>query len=503
MSNKPDLTRSSAWEELTRHKNALQNLQIKDLFKEDMARGKAFTIQHEGVEFDYSKNKLSEKTISLLCELAQQENLEEKREAFFGGQAINTTEKRPALHMALRGSCSPLLDVNGVNVQTQVNENLEQMKAFTEKVRAEKKYKYIVNIGIGGSDFGPYMVCKALRHLADPHFRTIFLSNIDPAHVGFYMDQIDPREALFIVASKSFTTQETMTNAQTIKDWMINEKGITDISNHFCAVTSNEAAAKEFGIASDMIFDMPKWVGGRFSLWSSVGLSIAISLGFENFQNLLDGAKSADQHFLHAPLQHNIPVLMGLIGIWYRNFWDYQSYGVLPYSQNLSMFPQFIQQLEMESNGKCIDLEGRHIDYKTAPVILGGVGTNAQHTFFQLLHQGSDIVPCDFIGFRKPVYDMGDHHDKLLANVIGQAKALMNGQKNEEQPHRNFEGNRPTNTLWLNELTPYNLGSLIAFYEHKVFVQGAIWNINSFDQFGVELGKVLSGEVLKKIQNQN
>lgn len=502
MSNKSALTSAPAWGALSEHQKALAHTQIKDLFKEDMARREAFSITHEGLEFDYSKNKLNEKTISLLCDLAKSQNLEEKRDHFFGGMPINTTEKRPALHMALRGSCASHLDVGGVNVQEQVGETLGKIKAFTNKVREEKNYKYIVNIGIGGSDFGPYMVCKSLRHLADPHFRSIFLSNIDPAHVGYYMDQIEPEKTLFIVASKSFTTQETLTNAQTIKDWMVNEKGITNIEDHFCAVTSNHDAAKEFGIRSDMVFDMPKWVGGRFSLWSSVGLSISIAIGFDNFKELLAGAKSADQHFLNMPMEHNIPVLMGLIGIWYRNFWHYETYGVLPYSQNMSQFPQFIQQLEMESNGKSVDLQGCKLDYKTAPVILGGVGTNAQHTFFQLLHQGSDIIPCDFIGIKTPVYTMGDHHEKLIASVIGQTKALMDGSRNDEEPHRNFDGNRPTNTIWLEELTPYNLGTLIAFYEHKVFVQGAIWNINSFDQFGVELGKVLAKEVLKKLQSQ-
>ena len=501
MPNNTSPSQLAEWQALVQHQNALESLNISDLFKQDMGRKAAFTLNHEALSFDYSKNKITEKTIELLCDLAAARGLNEARENLHNGQPVNITEKRPALHMALRGTCSSALDVNGHNIKNTVDQALSRMKTFVDNVRSDKRFTHIVNIGIGGSDFGPYMVCKALRHLADPDIRTLFLSNLDPAHAGHYLDMIDPQKTLFIVASKSFTTQETLTNAQSVKDWLAREHGITDISGNFCAVTANVERAKEFGIDENMIFPMHDWVGGRFSLWSSVGLPIALSVGFENFKDLLDGAHSADQHFLSKPLDQNIPVLMGLLGVWYRNFWDYKCYGVLPYSQNMSQFPQYIQQLEMESNGKSVDMNGDHIDYQTAPVILGGVGSNAQHTFFQLLHQGSDIIPCDFIAFKEPVYDIGDHHQKLLSNIIGQSDALMKGRTNAQEPHRHFDGNRPSTTLWIDSLTPYNLGTLLAFYEHKVFVEGVIWNINSFDQFGVELGKDLARKTLEKMQN--
>lgn len=500
MSNDLSLTECAEWKALEDHQHALARTKISDLFKEDLGRASTFNTQHEGLTFDYSKNKLNETTLSLLINLANVQKLQEKRERLFGGTPINQTERRPALHMALRGTCAPNLDIGGNNIKSVVDESLNQIKAFTDKALAEKRYKYVVNIGIGGSDFGPYMVCKSLRHLADPEMRTFFLSNLDPAHAAHYLGRIDPKETLFIVASKSFTTQETLTNAHTVKKWLAEQCGITDISQNFCAVTTNIEAAKKFGIAEDMIFPMHEWAGGRFSLWSSVGLSIALTIGFDNFKALLDGAHSADRHFLSEPFQRNIPVLMGMIGVWYRNFWNYCSYGVLPYSQDMSQFPQYIQQLEMESNGKSVDKNGNPITtYKTAPVVLGGVGSNAQHTFFQLLHQGSDIIPCDFIAFKNPAHDLGDHHKKLIANVIGQTNALMEGRKNVDEPHRNFEGNRPSNTIWIEELTPYNLGMLLAFYEHKIFVEGVIWNINSFDQFGVELGKDLARQAFEQM----
>ncbi|MFP4314063.1 MAG: glucose-6-phosphate isomerase [Alphaproteobacteria bacterium] len=500
MSNEDEGTLSPAWKALQDHQRAVKSLKIADLFKDDMARAQSFSAVHEGVSLDFSKNKITEHTLSLLCNLARERRLAEKREQLFGGYLVNTTEKRPALHMALRGSCAPLLEIGGKNVKQDVDASLARLKEFTQKIRAERKITQIVNIGIGGSDFGPFMVCKALRHLADPMIENFFISNIDPAHLAYYLDKIDPQKALFIVASKSFTTQETATNAASIKNWLEEKHGITDISQNFCAVTNNIAAAREFGIAENMVFSMPSWVGGRFSLWSALGLSIALSVGFENFEALLAGANSADTHFLNTPFERNIPLLMALIGIWYRNFWDYRSYGILPYSQTLSQLPQYIEQLDMESNGKSTDINGEKLPYQTAPVILGGVGSNAQHSFFQLLHQGSDIIPCDFIACKNPVYNIGDHHQKLLANVLGQTQALMNGQSNAQEPHRHFEGNRPSNILWLEKLTPYNLGMLLAFYEHKIFTQGAIWNINSFDQFGVELGKELAQKALKKMQ---
>lgn len=492
---------SNVWDELKTHKQALQNVTIKSHFKSDMARASNFKLGLEDLRLDFSKNNMNEHTIELLVRLAQESHFEDKRAALLNGIAINTTEGRPALHMALRGSCPDHLDVDGQNVAARVAETLEKIRVFSENFEAEGHFSHIVHIGIGGSDIGPKLVCKALRHLGKKGLDVRFLSNIDPDHFHDVMEGLDAEKTLFIVASKSFTTQETLTNAKSARQWLSTHlEDKTALDSHFCAVTSKSQAAIEFGVSEDNIFDLPDWVGGRFSLWSAVGLPIALYLGFETFRALLDGAKTMDTHFLNAPLETNIPVMLALIGIWHHNVWDYPAQCILPYSERLALMPQYIQQLDMESNGKSIDIEGKPVTQNTAPIVFGASGTGAQHTFFQMLHQGTQIIPCDFIAIKTPIHPTGDHHDKLVSHVLGQTRALMDGYTHEDQPHKNFKGNRPSNTIWLNQLTPYTLGMLLALYEHKIFTQGAIWNINSFDQYGVELGKSLARKALEKIR---
>jgi len=492
---------NTIWDDLKSHHRALQGVTIKSHFKSDMARASNFKLSLDELSFDFSKNNLNERTIELLLRLARESGFEEKREALFNGAAINTTEGRPALHMALRGSCPDHLDIDGQNVKTRVDETLEKIRIFSEKFETEGFFSHIVHIGIGGSDVGPQLVCKALRHLGKKGRDVRFLSNVDPDHFHDVMEGLDPEKTLFIVASKSFTTQETLTNARSVRNWLAQHLGDSPaLERHFCAVTSKTEAAQEFGIAHNNIFDLPDWVGGRFSLWSAVGLPIALYVGFDNFRALLDGAKNMDTHFLNASLETNIPLVMALIGIWHRNLWDFPALCILPYSERLALLPQYIQQLDMESNGKSVNKDGKSVAHTTAPIVFGGSGTGAQHTFFQMLHQGTQVVPCDFIAVKNPVHPLGDHHEKLISNVLGQTRALMDGYTNEDQPHKNFEGNRPSNTLWLTQLTPYTLGMLLALYEHKIFTQGAIWNINSFDQYGVELGKSLARKALEKIR---
>ncbi len=492
---------NNIWDDLKSHHKALQGVTIKSHFKSDMARASNFKLGLDELSFDFSKNNMNERTIELLLRLARESGFEDKRGALYSGAAINTTEGRPALHMALRGSCPGHLDIDGQNVKTRVDETLEKIRSFTEQFETEARFSNIVHIGIGGSDFGPQLVCKALRHLGKKELDVRFLSNVDPDHFHDVMEGLAPERTLFIVASKSFGTQETLTNARSAREWLaarLEDKASLD--GHFCAITSKPDAAIEFGIAESNIFDLPNWVGGRFSLWSAVGLPIALYLGFDNFRALLDGAKNMDTHFLNAPLETNIPVMMALIGIWHRNLWNFPAQCILPYSERLALMPQYIQQLDMESNGKSVDREGQPVPLATAPIVFGGSGTGAQHTFFQMLHQGTQVIPCDFIAIKNPIHPLGDHHEKLISNVLGQTRALMDGYSNEDQPHKNFEGNRPSNTLWLSHLTPYTLGMLLALYEHKIFTQGAIWNINSFDQYGVELGKSLARKALEKIR---
>lgn len=495
-------TRLKEWNALTQHQKALSGVSLPDLFTAQPERASRYVLEHDGLALDYSRNRLNDETLELLCNLAQGQDLSGRINALFDGEHLNTSENRPALHMALRGSCDNGLNVDGQDITANVERTLTQIEDFTARFHADGQYTDIVHIGIGGSDIGPHLVCQSLSHLAHKHIRLHFLSNIDPDSLAEILDVIPAETTLFIVASKSFSTQEPISNAYSVKNWLAERlpKGRDPLAQ-FCAVTGNHDAAKAFGIAPDKIFDLPDWVGGRFSLWSAVGLPIALYLGFDHFKSLLDGAKSADIHFKTQPFAKNIPVLMALIGIWYRNFWNYNATCILPYATKLSLFPNFIQQLDMESNGKSVDLNGHPLAYATAPVVFGGTGSIAQHTFFQFLHQGHDIVPCDFIACKKPVYNYGEHHAKLISNVIGQTKALMEGRKNDAEPHRNFEGNRPSNIIWLDSLTPYTMGLLIAFFEHKIFVQGALWNINSFDQFGVELGKELAKNALQVMRH--
>lgn len=489
------------WKQLAEHQNTLRDVRISALFKNDLARGKTYTLALDEISFDYSRNKINERTIALLTALARRTGLEEMRAHLFNGAIMNFTERRPVLHMALRGSCPAHLDIEGRNVRERVDATLEQIRVFTEFFDNEQRFSEIVHIGIGGSDIGPKLAYSALRHLTKPGLRVHFLTNVDPDHFHDTLAGLNPARTLFIIASKSFSTQETMTNAHSAREWLVRGGvGADIIDAHFCAVTANAGEARQFGIAPENIFDLPDWVGGRFSLWSAVGLPVALALGFDHFKSLLHGAYTADQHFLHTPLEQNIPVMMGMLGVWYRNFWHYNAYCILPYAERLSLMPQYIQQLDMESNGKTMDAHAARVPYKTAPIVFGASGTGAQHTFFQLLHQGSEIVPCDFIATRQPVHPLGDHHEKLVANVLGQTKALMDGDHNADEPHKNFDGNRPSNILWLQKLCPQTLGMLLALYEHKIFVQGAVWNINSFDQYGVELGKTLADKALEKIQ---
>jgi glucose-6-phosphate isomerase len=500
---------AAVWEKLAHHAKQFSGdhaqYTLQSLFASNPNRGREMVFSCDNISFDASKNLITQDTLDLLFALAESSGLKEKIEGLFTGEILNTTENRPALHTALRSdhsqnSSTKALTVNGTDIFAAIRETRAQMKAFTEKFHHEKQFTDIVHIGIGGSDFGPQLVCRSLSHLAKAGLKTHFLSNIDPDAFHEVISRISLEKSLFIIASKSFTTQETITNAHSVKALFLSQFGKDyDFGRHFCAVTGKHQAARDFGVPDTQIFDLPDWVGGRFSLWSAVGLPIALTLGYKNFSALLEGAAQADAHFRSTDFTQNLSVLMALIGIWNRNFLDYSGLCVLPYAHRLALFPNFIQQLDMESNGKSVDLEGKAIEYATTPLVFGGIGTLAQHTFFQFLHQSQDIVPCDFIAIGEPLAQYGDHHEKLIANVLGQTKALMEGRINISETHKNFSGNRPSNLIWLDQLTPQALGALIAIYEHKIFTQGVIWNINSFDQFGVELGKELATEALKNM----
>lgn len=505
MLNNP--TATNAWKDLIAHKATMDHTSISDLFQGDPERFEKFHLQLDDLLFDYSKNRITTETIQKLIALAKDQNLEEWRSRMFSGDAINTTEKRAVLHTALRRPVSDTVIVDGENIMPYINDVFGRMKNFSEAVRSGiwlghtgKTLRHIVNIGIGGSDLGPYMVCEALRPFTPAHIKMHFVSNVDATHLSETLRILDAEATLFIIASKTFTTQETLSNATAAKEWIIAELGSKDaVSKHFCALSTNVSAATEFGISPENIFPFKDWVGGRYSLWSAIGLSICIATGFENFQKMLDGAYIVDQHFQEAPLDKNIPVLMALIGIWHRNFWDCSSYAILPYDQYLHRFPAFMQQMDMESNGKSVDRDGKRItDYKTSPVLFGEPGTNGQHAFYQMIHQGADIIPCDFIAPRKSHNPVGNQHELLLNNMLAQSQALMQGRGIDNAGgdiFRSFEGNRPSNVFLFEEINPTTLGILIALYEHKVFVQGIIWNINSYDQYGVELGKELAGKI--------
>ncbi len=523
----PYLTQSAAWTKLGDHYQEIKDLHMRDLFARDPQRAEKLSLSLGPIFFDFSKNRITETTINLLLQLAEEVGLENKIQAMFRGEKINLTENRSVLHIALRNLSEDPIQVNGQDVMPEVMAVLKKMGNFAEEVRSGNWKGYsgqpitdVVNLGIGGSDLGPRMVTQALKHYADK-LRVHFVSNIDSTHLVETLKGLSPEKTLFIVASKSFTTQETMTNAVSARDWLLkaaeNEEAV---SKHFVAVSTNQEKVRQFGIDPKNMFHFWDWVGGRFSLWSAIGLPIVLSIGQDNFLELLQGAHIVDQHFSSTPLSANLPVLMGLLTIWYNNFFGAQSQAILPYDQYLEQFPTYLQQGEMESNGKRTTIKGEYVHYSTGPIIWGAPGTNGQHAFFQLLHQGTKLVPCDFIAFVNSLNPLGDHQDMLLANFLAQTEALMRGKTEQELrqelsaknlspkeidsflPHGTFPGNRPTNSILIDKLTPRNLGSLIALYEHKIFVQGAIWDINSFDQFGVELGKQLAKETLKELQDR-
>ncbi|WP_076791962.1 glucose-6-phosphate isomerase [Chlorobium sp. KB01] len=521
-----DLSRSAAWSALVSHKHETETLHMRELFRNDSQRFERFSLRCGELLLDYSKNRITPRTMELLVELARNAGMEAKRSAMFEGKAINSTENRAVLHTALRRPSGYALNVEGLNLSEEIADVLLQMKGFCERIISGSWKGYtgkvvtdVVNIGIGGSDLGPYMVTEALRPFAHGGLQVHFVSNIDGTHITETLKRLDPETTLFIIASKTFTTQETLTNAMSAREWFLRHAGSeSHIARHFAAVSTNSAKVVEFGIDEANMFRFWDWVGGRYSLWSSIGLSIALYLGFNRFDELLQGAGEMDEHFQNEPLEHNIPVLLALLGIWYNNFFSVSSHAVIPYDQYLHRFPAYLQQLDMESNGKRVNRDGNTVDYATGPVIWGEPGTNSQHAFFQLLHQGTGFIPADFIVPLTSQNPAGEHHDILLSNCFAQTEALMKGKTAEEVrleleaagmepsaleallPHKVFPGNRPTNTILLDELTPFNLGKLIAMYEHKVFVQGVIWDINSFDQWGVELGKQLAKAIYPEIQ---
>ncbi|MGB3075604.1 MAG: glucose-6-phosphate isomerase [Chitinophagales bacterium] len=512
-----------AWKALTSHYHEIKTHHLKTLFHEDADRFKRFSIQMEDILFDYSKNLITEETLRLLLQLAKECNLKEAIAAMFNGEKINATESRAVLHSALRNFSGHPVITDGKDVMPDVQRVLNQMKNFCKKIHygewkgyTGKKIRYIVNIGIGGSDLGPVMVTEALRFYKMEGIDTFFVSNVDATHIAETLKKVTPDETLFLIASKTFTTQETMTNAHTARDWFLHQAmDKSHVALHFAALSTNEKEVVKFGIAPENMFEFWDWVGGRYSLWSAIGLSIALTVGFENFEQLLRGAHSTDEHFRTAPFEENIPVIMALLGIWYTNFHGAQSEAILPYDQYMHRFAAYFQQGNMESNGKHVDRNGDAVTYHTGPVIWGEPGTNGQHAFYQLIHQGTLLIPCDFIAPAISHNPIGDHHVKLLSNFFAQTEALMNGKKADEVaaelssmdtaqrdaliPFKIFEGNRPTNSFLLKEITAYSLGQLIALYEHKIFVQGVIWNIYSFDQWGVELGKQLANKILPEL----
>lgn len=517
---------TKSWQNLQEHFST-NDFEMRSLFQYNPKRFSQFSITRNNYLFDYSKNLIDEKTLELLLNLAQECKLEDAIKAMFAGEIINQTENRAVLHTALRDfSPEPIL-VDGENIKPEIKKVLHQMKTFSEKIISGthkgftgKEITDVINIGIGGSDLGPVMVCSALKHFKT-RLNVHFVSNVDGNDIAEKLKNLSPETTLFIIASKTFTTQETMTNAQSAKDWFLKSGKAEEVEKHFVALSTNIAAVKEFGIAEENIFQFWDWVGGRYSLWSAIGLSIVLSIGYENFEQLLKGAEDTDHHFKTTKFSENIPVIMGLLGIWYRNFYDAGTYAILPYSQYLDRFPAYFQQGDMESNGKSVDRNGDFTEYETGPVIWGEPGTNGQHAFYQLIHQGTELIPADFIAYVKSSNNVSDHQVKLLANFFAQTEALAFGKtedevieelkkegKTEEEisklsPFKVFTGDSPTNSLFFNELTPFSLGQLIALYEHKIFVQGVIWNIFSFDQFGVELGKVLAKKILPKlIDNQ-
>ncbi|NER10194.1 glucose-6-phosphate isomerase [Muriicola jejuensis] len=520
---KIDPTTTEAWKRLADHYGKTKNSHLKDLFDQDPERAKRFSIRWSDFFLDFSKNRIDDTTLDLLLGLAEELELQASIDRYFSGDIINETEGRAVLHTALRARKADKVLVDGENVIPGVYEVRDHIRRFSESVISGKMKGYtgkaftdVVNIGIGGSDLGPVMVTEALKFYNN-HLRTHFVSNIDGDHVQEVLKHLDPETTLFIVVSKTFTTQETLTNALTIKEWFLKNASPADIALHFAAVSTNTEKIREFGISEENVFPMWDWVGGRFSLWSAVGLSIALAVGPDHFEELLEGAREMDTHFRSAPFRENIPVIMALLSIWYNNFYGAETEAIIPYTQYLSRFSAYFQQGIMESNGKSTARDGSRVNYQTGTIIWGEPGTNAQHAFFQLIHQGTKLIPADFIGYINSLYGNKDHHQKLMANFFAQTEALMNGKTAAEVrqelqskghspeevekllPFKLFEGNKPTNTLLIDKLTPRSLGALIALYEHKIFVQGVVWNIFSYDQWGVELGKQLASQTLKDI----
>jgi glucose-6-phosphate isomerase len=509
---------TNAWQQLTKHAAQMKQVHMKELFIADANRFATFSSCVQDIVFDYSKNIVTEETIQLLIQLANECGVKEAIAAMFAGEKINETEGRAVLHTALRNFSSSVIMSDGKNIMPDVQRVHKQMNSFCAAIHTGewkgytgKTIKYIVNIGIGGSDLGPVMVTESLKPYWVDGIQTFFVSNVDGTHIAETLKKVTPDETLFLIASKTFTTQETMTNAHTARNWFLQHaKNEQFIAKHFAALSTNEKEVTKFGIDKANMFEFWDWVGGRYSLWSAIGLSIALTIGYENFEQLLKGAHHADEHFQQEPFDKNIPILMALIGLWYVNFFDAKSEAILPYDQYMHRFAAYFQQGNMESNGKYVDRTGKKVTYATGPIIWGEPGTNGQHSFYQLIHQGTHFIPADFIAPAISHNPIGDHHDKLMSNFFAQTEALMNGKTKEEVmaegvqekliPYKVFEGNRPTNSILVKKITPFTLGELIALYEHKIFVQGVLWNVYSFDQWGVELGKQLANKILPELQ---
>ena len=520
-----EVNKTRAWKRLEDHCKQMRKVEMREMFEQDPSRAERYCINLEHMMLDYSKNRINDRTIRYLLDLAEERNLKGMIEAMFRGDKINTTEHRPVLHVALRNRSNEPIYVDGKNVMPEINEVLAKMRKFSEAVRlgefrgaTGKKLTNIVNIGIGGSDLGPKMACEALKKYWAKDINCYFISNIDGTACCEVLNKVDPETTLFIVASKTFTTIETLTNARTCRKWLVDALGEHAVAKHFVAVSTNLKEVEKFGINPENMFEFWDFVGGRYSMWSAIGLIIAIAVGMDNFDKMLDGAHAMDMHFKDTDFAHNIPVMMGMIGVWYNNFFNLRNVAVVPYDQYLQFLPAYLQQLDMESNGKQVNNFNKYVKYSTAPVLFGGPGTDVQHSFFQLIHQGSSVVPIDFIIPAISHNEIGDHHEILVANVLAQGEALMRGKtvieaaaelrkagKAEEEVKRvkrfkSFTGNRPSNTFVFKKIDPYTLGMLVAAYEHKVFVEGIIWNINSFDQMGVELGKQMALSILPELQ---
>ena len=521
------LTDLNAWKELEKNYADVRGKTMRDMFAEDPNRFEEFSVSLNNLLLDYSKNRVTKETMTLLIELAKEAGIEKAREAMFTGEKINITENRAVLHTALRNRSARPVYVDGKDVMPQIKAVLEKMKNFSNAVRTGqwrgatgKTITDVVNIGIGGSDLGPVMVVEALKHYQQKGLNSHFVSNVDGTHMVETLKNLKPETTLFIVASKTFTTQETLTNAKTAREWLVNSLGESAVAKHFVALSTNTEEVKKFGIDPANMFEFWDWVGGRYSLWSAIGLSIAIAVGYDNFIELLTGGFEMDEHFRNAPLDKNIPVILAVLGVWYHNFFGSEAYAVLPYDQYLHRLPAYLQQADMESNGKGVTRDGKPVSYTTGPILFGEPGTNGQHSFYQLIHQGTHLIPCDFIVPAISLNETGDHHPILLSNVFAQAEALMKGKTAAEvraefeaqgaseekiqalMTHKIFSGNRPSNMILVEKIDPRTLGRLIAMYEHKIFVQGVIWNVNSYDQWGVELGKQLAKKILPEIEGK-